>query len=106
MTRRELSAMRTAVLAAMRRKGWSAYRLGKEAGIDPSHVARWLDASRADHQPHITTKRLEPILAALGLSILHPHATEQDAQHQDQEGKDSDGLPPEHDDQSGDGGAP
>jgi hypothetical protein len=61
--------IRAAVLAAMKAKGWTAYRLGQESGIAPSDVARWLDDSRADHQPHITTKRLEPILTALGLEI-------------------------------------
>jgi len=30
--------------------------------VAASDIARWLDAARADHQPHITTKRPEPIL--------------------------------------------
>lgn len=60
---------RAAVIAAMQDKGWTAYRLGKESGIAPSDVKRWLDPTRADHQPHLTTGRLEPILAALGLTL-------------------------------------
>jgi hypothetical protein len=54
---------------AMAERGWTAYRLGKESGVAPSDVTRWLDPTRADHQPHITTKRLEPILAALNLTL-------------------------------------
>jgi len=64
--------IRAVVLAAMTKKGWTAYRLGQEAGLNASHVARWLDETRADHQPHLTTKRLEPILAALGIKVVLP----------------------------------
>jgi transcriptional regulator with XRE-family HTH domain len=61
---------RAAVLAAMEKKGWTAYRLGQESGVAASDISRWLDAARADHQPHLTTKRLEPILSALGITLL------------------------------------
>lgn len=64
--------LRAAVIAAMQAKGWTAYRLGQEAGLNASHVARWLDETRTDHQPHLTTKRLEPILTALGIKVVLP----------------------------------
>lgn len=63
--------IRAAVIARRDELGWSNYRLAQVAGLPPSDVARWLDDSTAYHRPHITTARLDPLLAALGLTLEH-----------------------------------
>lgn len=66
---RQLDQIRQAVIAARDARGWTTYRLARAAGLEPSHVARWLDPSRADHQPTITTARLERLMQALELTV-------------------------------------
>lgn len=62
--------IRQAVITARDARGWTTYRLAKAAGLEPSHVARWLDPNRSDHQPTITTARLGRLMQALDLQIV------------------------------------
>lgn len=59
--------IRKAILAEMKRREWTVYRLIKEASAKPDPVYKYLDGKR-----EITTATLEPLLAALGLKLQKP----------------------------------
>ncbi len=61
--------IRDVILEAAKASGWTTYRLAKEAGLSPSHLGRWLNPNRGDHQTSITTQNLERIMRALDLQL-------------------------------------
>lgn len=61
--------MRWDLTPHMKRKGWTAYRLAKEAGLEPSTVYKLL---RAKSIGYVDTVTLEKLAAAL--SVKNPLA--------------------------------
>lgn len=58
---------RKIVKQAMKTKGWTAYRLAKESGVDENSVRFWLN-KRND----TSTAKLALMLEALGITIQLP----------------------------------
>lgn len=64
--------IRLAIARRARKLGWTAYRIGKETGIDPGTIKRYLSGySVGGERRHIAlnSRNLSKVMKAMGLEV-------------------------------------